>query len=181
MAKDTCKCINVIPNTQECTDALVSGRLDIAQIVCPKGLNFMSFTIYGWTGGHDDRAVAKRTGCLLNIVSLEATTWPNNSILRSGGINGDVIDFPCLQRQIAKGNWIDIGAVAYQWGQPAAARPTCFAPGSREGSRPDYMFATTGCCPTLLTAGCARRATSRSTLFYSSDCGDLMPYRTARS
>ena len=61
--------------------------------------------------------------------------------MMSGDINGDVEDFPYLEKMLAHEGWTDLGQHAYRWGTPTAARPTCWANNSNEATRGDYIFA----------------------------------------
>ena len=138
----------------------------------------MSFCVYGWTAGHYNISAAKRADCISQAIREEMHTRPGMPAVICGDFNGDTNEFPHLDAMFQSGSWTDAGAVAYRWGQPAAARPTCWAPGSVEGTRRDYFIVNDLMYPFVRDFGVCPFGDFPTHAVLNSSCSDPTKHRS---
>ena len=86
--------------------ALTTGRLG-AYMVQTRGIEFMVYYIYGWTGGHDSLEQATRTDDLVQACCAEMAENPKVPTIIAGNINAEVGDLPTLNEIDGHRHWMD--------------------------------------------------------------------------
>ena len=133
--------IDIPPVTPGFTAAINTGRFGHHAIEIGSSTTVSIGNQYGWTGGHEDTAVARRTNLLIKAYIEELEHHPPGPKLLVGDLNCEgAEDLTHLQTLIDEQGWVDIGKHADKYGQPAS-QPTCRAPNSTVKTRRDYIYA----------------------------------------
>lgn len=127
----------------------------------------MNFTVHGWAGGNTRPHSAKRTDHVIGSILEWAEAHRTVKCSICGDINGEIKDLPMLNKSIMQRKWADLGQKAYLWGTPIIARPTCWAPGSIQGTRRDYVLAAAAILPDITGFGVC-------------PCGDIPTHATVQ-
>ena len=115
------------------------GRVQLYALALAPQVTILIYNMYGWTGANHHKEAAKRTSDLLDAILSDMQAQPQGPAIIMGDLNGDPSTFPNLTHQQKRGNLIDVGEQAHQWGQPSSAY-TCKAKNAKKPTRRDYMF-----------------------------------------
>ena len=99
------------------------------------------YCIYGHSGGHGNSSKAHLTNTIVQAVDDDIKLRPPGAHFIVGDFNADVPDIPALERLTVDEGWVDLGAVADQWGQPPN-QSTCITKGAHDATRRDYVFSS---------------------------------------
>ena len=69
----------------------------------------IAYNFYGWTGGHDDPAAAKRSDAGLAAILGEAQAQGDECSLIMGDFNAELDDLASVEEAMTAG-WTDLGA-----------------------------------------------------------------------
>ena len=117
------------------------GRVQLYAVQLDTEITILIYNIYGWTNANCNKEAAARTNNMLQAILDDMGLQPAGPRLVVGDLNGDPPTFQTLQQALDTNQLIDVGSQAHRW-KEVANDYTCRAPGTKEPTRRDYLFAT---------------------------------------